>query len=83
MNSSDTVSSFATLAAEKDNASRKNPISFFVLTLMAGAYIGFGILLIFSVGQGVPAGIRPLVMGACFGIALTLVIFAGESRQNF
>lgn len=77
MNSSDTVSSFATLAAEKDNTSRKEPVSFFVLTLLAGAYIGFGILLIFSVGQGVPAGIRPLVMGACFGIALTLVIFAG------
>ncbi len=77
MNSSDTVSSFATLAAEKDNSSRKDPVSFFVLTLMAGAYIGFGILLIFSVGQGVPAGMRPLVMGACFGIALTLVIFAG------
>lgn len=77
MSSSDTVRSFATLAAEKDSASRKEPVSFFVLTLMAGAYIGFGILLIFSVGQGVPAGIRPLVMGACFGIALTLVIFAG------
>ena len=77
MNSSDTVSSFAALAVEKDNTSRKEPVSFLVLTLLAGAYIGFGILLIFSVGQGVPAGMRPLVMGACFGVALTLVIFAG------
>ena len=77
MSSSDTVRTFATLAVEKDKTSRKEPVSFFALTLMAGAYVGFGILLIFSVGQGVPFGVRPLVMGTCFGIALTLVIFAG------
>ena len=46
--------------------------------MMAGAYVGFGILLIFSVGQGVDLSIRPLVMGASFGLALMLVIFAGS-----
>jgi nitrite transporter NirC len=48
---------------------------------LAGIYLGFGICLIFSVGapfwaEG-SAGFK-LVMGASFGIALTLVIFAGS-----
>lgn len=73
----DTVGAFADIAAAKASMLRQTPLSFWVLTLKAGAFIGFGILLIFSVGQGVPAGVRPLVMGACFGIALTLVAFSG------
>jgi len=44
---------------------------------MAGAYIGIGILLIFSLGSVLDPSIRPLVMGMSFGIALTLVVFAG------
>jgi len=44
---------------------------------MAGAYVGLGIILIFTLGNSVEPSIRPLVMGAFFGIALTLVILAG------
>jgi len=36
-----------------------------------------GIIAIFSIGQGVEATYRPLVMGLTFAIALTLVVFAG------
>jgi nitrite transporter NirC len=46
-----------------------------------GIYLGFGIALIFSVGGPLAAAGSPLVklmMGASFGIALTLVIFAGS-----
>jgi nitrite transporter len=46
--------------------------------MMAGAYVGLGIILIFGVGANADPGIRPIVMGASFGIALTLVIFAGS-----
>ena len=46
--------------------------------MMAGAYIGLGIILIFSVGSDVDPAFRPLIMGASFGVALTLVIFAGS-----
>lgn len=77
MSYQDTVTTFAATAAAKAGMLRNAPLSFLVLAMKAGAFIGFGILLIFSVGQGVPAGVRPLVMGGCFGIALTLVIFAG------
>src|SRR5271154_5889288 len=40
--------------------------------------VGLGIILIFCVGANVDPSIRPVVMGASFGIALTLVIFAGS-----
>lgn len=54
---------------------------YLVLSAMAGIYLGFGIALIFSLGGPMAAAGSPemkLVMGASFGIALTLVIFAGS-----
>ncbi|MEP4249911.1 formate/nitrite transporter family protein [Tateyamaria sp.] len=78
MNYATTVTGFAVLARDKVAHLRNDPTAFFVLAMMAGAYVGFGILLIFSVGQGVNPDIRPVVMGASFGIALMLVIFAGS-----
>jgi len=52
-----------------------------LLAAMAGVYLGFGIALIFSLGGPLAAAGSPvvkLVMGVSFGIALTLVIFAGS-----
>jgi nitrite transporter NirC len=46
--------------------------------MMAGAYVGLGIILIFSVGAKVDPAWQKLVMGTSFGIALTLVVFAGS-----
>jgi nitrite transporter len=73
-----TIDQFAELAACKAQAIRSNPIGFFIASAMAGAYVGIGILLIFSIGQTIDASVRSLVMGASFGIALTLVVFAGS-----
>ena len=69
------------LAERKVEYLRSNPIGYLVLSALAGIYLGFGICLIFSVGapfwaEG-SAGLK-LVMGVSFGIALTLVIFAGS-----
>ncbi|KIC15234.1 formate/nitrite transporter family protein [Leisingera sp. ANG-Vp] len=77
MTYADTVLGFAQLAQKKAEALRADPLAFVILALKAGAFVGAGILLIFSVGQGVDGAIRPIVMGASFGIALTLVVFAG------
>jgi nitrite transporter NirC len=74
----DTVDQFATLAVGKAAFLRRSPLGFWVSSMMAGAYVGLGIILIFCVGANVDPGIRPVVMGASFGIALTLVIFAGS-----
>ncbi len=73
----DTVEYFAEVAAKKAAYLKRTPFSFLVSAMMAGAYIGLGIILIFSVGSDIDPAYRPLVMGASFGIALTLVIFAG------
>jgi nitrite transporter NirC len=72
-----TIGHFAELAATKAQALRRNPIGFLIASAMAGAYVGLGILLIFTLGQSIDPSVRGLVMGACFGIALTLVVFAG------
>jgi nitrite transporter NirC len=68
---------FAETAAQKARAIRETPIGFLIGAVMAGAYIGIGIILIFSLGQLADPPARPLVMGVSFGIALTLVVFAG------
>ena len=73
----DTIEGFAKVAEKKLAALRRSPGGFFVASMLAGAYVGLGIILIFTLGQTVPAEFRKLVMGATFGIALTLVVIAG------
>ncbi len=74
----DTYISFAQAAEAKARLMRDNPLGFTLAGVFAGAYVGAGILLILSVGEPLDASLRPLVMGASFGIALTLVVFAGS-----
>ncbi len=74
----DTIRKFATAAETKAAAVRASMPAFFVAAMMAGAYVGLGIILIFSVGASVDPAWQRLVMGASFGIALTLVVFAGS-----
>lgn len=52
----------------------------FISAMLAGAYVGIGIVLIIKLGAPFAAASSPfqtLVMGASFGIVLTLVVFAG------
>jgi formate/nitrite transporter FocA (FNT family) len=65
-----TVDQFAAVAAGKAGFLRRSPVGFWISSMMAGAYVGLGIILIFCVGANVDPGIRPVVMGASFGIAL-------------
>lgn len=78
MTLAETVLGFAETARAKSDALRTDPLGFTVAALLAGAYVGMGILLIFSVGQSAGPDLRPIVMGVSFGIALTLVVFAGS-----
>ncbi|WP_054957794.1 formate/nitrite transporter family protein [Paenibacillus dakarensis] len=67
-------------AVKKKEYMNANLIRYMVSTLLAGAYVGIGIILIFKLGAPFAAAGSPLqtlVMGASFGIALTLVVFAG------
>ena len=74
----ETVDQFAKTAVAKAEFLRRSPLGFTISAMMAGAYVGLGIILIFCVGNAVDPSIRAIVMGASFGIALTLVIFAGS-----
>jgi nitrite transporter len=75
------VSSFAEQSQAKATRLDQTPLGYFILSVLAGAYLGFAITLIFSVGAPFAAIGSPafkLVMGAAFGVALSLVIFAGS-----
>ncbi|MBC9131792.1 nitrite transporter NirC [Frischella sp. Ac48] len=74
----ETITKCATNAARIVRLAKTNPIGFWLSSAMAGAYVGLGIILIFTLGNLLEPSFRPLVMGATFGIALTLVVIAGS-----
>ncbi|MCP5008031.1 MAG: formate/nitrite transporter family protein [Planctomycetes bacterium] len=76
-----TVDGFANMAVVKEEMVKSKIGQYFCLSILAGAYVGFGILLIFTVGGNfidATPGVKKMVMGCSFGLALTLVIFAGS-----
>jgi nitrite transporter len=73
----ETINHFAEVAAKRIEFLKRSFIGFWISSMMAGAYVGLGIILIFSIGSDVDVAYRALVMGASFGIALILVVFAG------
>jgi nitrite transporter NirC len=73
----DTTKKFAGIAVAKIDYLKSNPVGFFISTMMAGAYVGVGIMLILTLGNDTDPASRNLIMGCFFGIALALVIFAG------
>lgn len=59
---------------------KRSFFSYLVASILAGAYIGIGIVLIFSIGAPLAEAnsvFLKTLMGISFGIALTLVVFAG------
>ena len=77
----ETIATAAAAARSKAGLLRNSPLQYLILSAMAGAYVGLGIVLIFCIGaplQAAGSGAVKAVMGASFGVALTLVIFAGS-----
>jgi nitrite transporter NirC len=77
----DTIVAAGEAALAKIGFLRSRPLGYLLLSAMAGIYVGFGIVLIFAIGAPLLATNSPvakLAMGASFGIALSLVIFAGS-----
>ena len=75
------VQTLAGQAVAKVEGQRKSLVSHLVRSAMAGMYVGAAIVLIFTIGGSLsaasPAVVR-MVMGVCFGGALTIVVFAGS-----
>ena len=75
------IAGIAAAARAKASLLRHSPRQYLVLSALAGAYVGLGTVLIFAIGAPLQAGgsgATKAVMGASFGVALTLVIFAGS-----
>lgn len=74
----DEFNAVASMAKTKAEFFRNNPLGYFVASMLAGVYVGLGIMLIFSIG-GLLVGTPhvKIVMGISFGIALSLVVMAG------
>src|SRR5215204_3144839 len=68
-------------AAAKLKAQRHSLLGHIARSMLAGMYVGVMIFLILTVGGSLAKdspGVVRLLMGVCFGGALTLVVFAGS-----
>jgi nitrite transporter NirC len=74
------IEAASTAATRKVEALDRSLPRYFVMAMLAGAYVGLGIALIFAIGAPLAAAGSPftkVVMGASFGIALSLVLVGG------
>ncbi|HVX42433.1 MAG TPA: formate/nitrite transporter family protein, partial [Mycobacteriales bacterium] len=78
------------LSVQADNAAAKaadvrRPERYLLSAMLAGAYVGVGVVLLIAVSGPLSAALSPwtkLVQGLVFGVALTLVIFAGSELST-
>lgn len=72
------ISAVANAAKNKITFLSNNFTSYFLMSILAGVFVGFGVLLISTIG-GLLNGLiySRIIMGLAFGGALSLVIFAG------
>jgi nitrite transporter NirC len=75
------ISTIGDQASAKLTHQNRSIVGHFVRSMLAGMYVGAAIVLIFTIGGLVspyaPGAVR-LLMGVCFGGALTIVVFAGS-----
>lgn len=74
----DSINSFSEAGAHKAYVVKTQLLAFIVGAAMAGAYIGFGDILMFTAGAHIDPAWAHLVMGIVFSSALTIVVFAGS-----
>ena len=76
------IEKLATASESKIKLMNRLYPGYLALSALTGAYLGFVIVLIFSVGAPLAetqfAPFMKLIMGVSFGVALSLVIFAGS-----
>ncbi|MCL2505559.1 MAG: formate/nitrite transporter family protein [Alphaproteobacteria bacterium] len=63
--------------AKAEESQAKSLFQLLLGGIMAGAYIGFAVLLVFTLANVMPDSLKMLVMGAFFGVGLVLIIVAG------
>src|SRR5262245_55304736 len=76
-----TIETLSEQAVVKLTEQKRSLLSHFVRSMAAGMYVGAAIVLIFTVGgllSKAAPGTERIMMGICFGGALTIVVFAGS-----
>lgn len=76
----ETITALSNTAVLKVNQLKNSKSKYFIMAMLAGFFVGLGIILIFTIGGLLgPADFAgtKIVMGISFGIALSLVIMAG------
>lgn len=71
---------YQTSAARTKTDLARRPWVYLVNTMLAGAYIGIGVVIMVTAGgplKDAGSGLAPLVQGMVFGVALTIVVVAG------
>ncbi|MBU3153305.1 formate/nitrite transporter family protein [Clostridium estertheticum] len=78
---SEEINKVSASAMKKSELLKRSKMRYLTSSALAGIYVGFGILLIFTIGGLLSQATSPvtkIMMGASFGIALSLVIMAGS-----
>lgn len=76
----ETVLAINAMAETKVRMMKQRPINYFLQTILGGLFIGFGIMLIVTIGGLLnPAGVASMkiVQGLSFAVALSMVMMAG------
>ena len=75
----DEFQAVASAAQAKVAVLKNKPLAYFVLSMLAGAFVGFAVIVAFSIG-GMMTGnpMSKIVMGMAFGSALSFVVMAGS-----
>ncbi|GAK13009.1 formate/nitrite transporter family protein [Geomicrobium sp. JCM 19039] len=77
----DTIHTLNDQAKGKYQLYTDSPLRYLIASMLAGAYVGIGTIVLFSVGGPLQAAGSPfldILTGATFGIALALVLWAGS-----
>jgi nitrite transporter NirC len=72
-----TIDQLADAGIARAQQARTRPLSFLIGSAMAGAYVGFGAILMFTVGAHADPAWARILMGSVFALGLTLITFAG------
>ncbi|MEG1794873.1 MAG: formate/nitrite transporter family protein [Clostridium sp.] len=77
----DVIEKVSNSSVAKSNLLKRSKGKYLVSSALAGMFVGFGIILIFTIGGLLSSANSPatkIVMGMSFGVALSLVIMAGS-----
>lgn len=81
----ETIQTIGSASFAKSNAAKESPLRYITASMLAGGFVGLGIILIFSIGAPFGAVSSPAVkilMGVSFGVAYTYITIVPEKNRK-